>query len=263
MVDCFVRRMTYRVLVFVTIGTVLLSGRGLTEAASSQPCAPDLRSCPAGGCAQAGTSDALLNQLKRTRPTGGAPVPLTLDDFAALQARAEGVVGQKVSLTAAARKKLQRLATSAGQVSEGDLVALVGYLVGAPHPNNSGESVNCRLKGVDNNDFHIPVARESTATEFEGVVVEMIPQERPQGWSVIKLRRIAKDERPVLVRGQLLYDNKHSVNDDPDNPIGGQPKRFSLWEIHHVTEFYVCMAPSKRCDSRDLRSGWKALTEVP
>ena len=61
-----------------------------------------------------------------------------------------------------------------------------------------------------------------------------------------KLQRIAREKRPVLVRGQLFYDNKHEGNDDPDDVKAGQPKPFSLWEIHPVTEFHVCMAASKQ-----------------
>jgi hypothetical protein len=188
-------------------------------------------------------------------------IPLQLDDFETLQSQADDLVGQKVSLTKSMRSKLRRLSTSAGQVSEGSFVAVAGYVVGVPHANKSGESVNCRLKGTDNNDFHIPIARAPTDTEFDAIVVEMIPQQRPAGWTVTKLKRIAKEERAVLVRGQLFYDNPHLVNGDPDDVIGGQPKRFSLWEVHPVTEFYVCPA-DRRCDPRSIGSGWRPLADL-
>ncbi len=78
--------------------------------------------------------------------------------------------------------------------------------------------------GKANNDFHIPIARSPDDSELEGVVVEIIPQDRPDGWTLEKLKRIAKDARSVLIRGQLLYDNMHLVNDDPDSVRGEQPK---------------------------------------
>lgn len=92
----------------------------------------------------------------------------------------------------------------------------------------------------------------------------MIPQERPDGWTAQKLRRIARERWPVVVRGQLLYDNKHEVNDDPDDVKSGEPKRFSLWEVHPVTEFYVCMTANKRWDAARIRAPqWRWLEQLP
>jgi hypothetical protein len=226
------------------------SALAATPSGKTQPCASDLASCPRSGCAQAGTAEALIIGLKRTQPPAGQPTPLTLDDFESLQGQADTLVGQKKALSQAARKKLRQLPIAGGSVSEGDLVQVTAYIVGLPdRPNyNKGESVNCRLKGKANNDFHIPIARGAGDSEFEGVVVEMIPQDRPNGWTLEKLRRIAQESRPVLIRGQLLYDNMHLVNDDQDHVKGGQPKRFSLWEIHPVSEFLVCMRDDKTCD---------------
>jgi hypothetical protein len=42
-------------------------------------------------------------------------------------------------------------------------------------------------------------------------------------------------------------------------PIGGQPKRFSLWEIHPVTSVKVCKKIKiSQCDP-DRASDWKAF----
>jgi hypothetical protein len=54
------------------------------------------------------------------------------------------------------------------------------------------------------------------------------------------------------------YDNKHSINDDEDNPMGGQPPRFSLWEVHPITEFEVCTTPP--CGDSD--DGWVKLADI-
>ncbi len=239
------------------------SALAATPSGEAQACAPDLPSCPRYGCAKAGTPEALIIGLKRTLPTAGQPTVLTLDDFESLQEQADKLVGQKKALNQAARKKLRQLTTSAGSVSEGDLVQVMAFIIGLPErPNdNKGESVNCRLKGKANNDFHIPIARRPDDSEFEGVVVEMIPQNRPDGWTLEKLRRIAREARPVLIRGQLLYDNLHLVNHDPDNVKGGQPKRFSLWEVHPVSGFLVCMRDDKTCDP-GTADQWTRLENV-
>lgn len=119
--------------------------------------------------------------------------------------------------------------------------------------------MNCRLTGMDNN-VHVPMARHPEDTEFEGIVVEMMPQGRSTGWTIRKLRRFTRKGRPVLVRGQLFYDNKHEVNGDPDDVKAGQPKRFSLWEVRPVTEFQVCMTASKKCDPKKVtQPQWKRL----
>jgi len=247
---------------------LLFTGNGVGQAGQTKPpCAADLDACPDTGCAEPGSDEALVNQLKRSEPEEGLPVRLTLDDFERLQSQADELVGQNVSLNRAARHRLRDLPLKSSEqlVSEGDLVEVLGYLVGLPHrPKASGpESVNCRLSGGDNNDYHIPLARDPEDTEFEGIVVEMIPQDRPDGWTVGKLRRIARERRPVLVRGQLFYDNLHQVNDDPDNVRAGQPKRFALWEVHPVTEFHVCMTPNKKCDPKKVKEPrWKRLEKV-
>jgi hypothetical protein len=233
--------------------------------AQSGPCFTTLKSCPARGCANPGTTDALVNELKRTKPTGDTVAILTLDDFEFLQDQASDLVGQNKSLAKTTRNKLRQLElrSSAEVVNEGDLIQLIGFIVGLPHrPKASGpESVNCRLTGTRNNDFHIPIAVHPDDTEFEGIVVEMIPQDRPKGWTTTKLRWVAREKLPVAVRGQLFYDNKHLVNDDSDNVKAGQPKRFSLWEIHPVTEFYVCMRPNKKCNRKDITE-WELLEDV-
>lgn len=69
----------------------------------------------------------------------------------------------------------------------------------------------------------------------------MIPQiAKPAGWDSVTLNRLAGKQVPPV--GGLSYDNEHLVNDGPAHPKSGQPKRFSLWEIHPITAFYVCPA---------------------
>src|SRR5262249_15263505 len=216
-------------------------------ALSTAACQADLPSCPDTGCAAAGTPHAIANQRKRAMPNTNPPISLTLDDFAALQQQADTLVGEDKELTADQRASLSGLTVQAGQVSEGDLVQVTGYLVGVPHPNTR-ESVNCNLKGESNNDYHIPISNDPGNSDFQAIVVEMIPQNRGPDWTLANLTQVENNGQLVLVTGALFYDNLHFVNDDPSNPRRGQPHRFSLWEVHQVTAFVVCTRPDNQCD---------------
>ncbi len=139
--------------------------------------------------------------------------------------------------------KAQMRVAKVGKISEGDPLRVIGFLTiegTGPHSNSSGESVNCGLKGSKNNDFHIPVTTDPDTSEFEAIVVEMIPQQRATNWTVGNLNSVRSKKQQVWIEGNRFYDSVHRVNADPANPIGGQPKRFSLWEVHPVTRFLVC-----------------------
>jgi hypothetical protein len=209
-----------------------------------------LAGCPIEGRGKTGnipsSSDIASNRMKRHLLQLGTATTLTFADFVELQKDVEQIFGidshnQTLTLEDSDRKKLHSLAVSNGTVSEGDLVQIVGFVVPPdPHPN-TGETVNCYEKGAVNNDFHITLAGETTANSgFDGVVVEMIPQERPPEWSIANLSGVESQKRPVLVIGQLFYDMKHKVNDDPKHKKQGQPVRASLFEIHPISAFLVC-----------------------
>jgi uncharacterized protein YgiM (DUF1202 family) len=223
-------------------------------------CQPDLASCPAVGCAAAASPQALLNQMKRTLPVGTSPLLLGFDDFAHLQQQADNLVGEGKEIGAAQRAQLRGLMVTAGRVSEGDLVALLGYMVGVPHAS-SGESVNCNLTGEANNDYHIPFSNNPNNPDFQGVVLEMIPQNRPAAWNLGNLTQAENGHRLVMVSGGLLYDNLHRVNADPNHPQGGEPHRFSLWEIHPITQFLVCTKMDNSCDASRAED-WAPLGQV-
>jgi hypothetical protein len=76
---------------------------------------------------------------------------------------------------------------------------------------------------------------------------------------VATLRRLHDEKLQALLVGGLTYDNEHLVNKDRRNPIGGQPKRMSLWEIHPVTELYVC-ARADGCDPT-IPDQWTSLAD--
>jgi hypothetical protein len=222
--------------------------------------ADDLSGCPVTGCADPKTeaAHALVNRMKRHKPTGPT-TDLIFNDLLSLQTQADKLVGQDKELEKDARDKLAGMKVKAGNVSEGDSVRLVAFVVGQPKAN-TGESVNCNLKGQANNDFHIPVVAEAGDSDFAGIVVEMIPQNRNAGWTLPKLHALAGTDRMVRVTGQLFYDNMHRVNDDESDPQSGQPARSSLWEIHQVTAFDVCLGDTPCKISDD--AGWKPLESV-
>ena len=226
------------------------AAESLTEAASP-PCVADLAHCPLNGCAAANTKHAIFNQTKRRVPA--ASTTLTEIDFAdllTLQQKANQLVGQGSELSAADRAKLKNLAVKNGTVREGSRARITGFIATGPlKPHaNTGESVNCRLKNPPNNDFHISLVENNNGTEFQGIVIEMIPQNRSAGWTLAKLAKVQNERRRVLVTGALFYDNEHVTNDDPADDLNGQPRRFSLWELHPITSFLVCKDAGGNCD---------------
>jgi hypothetical protein len=209
------------------------------------------------GCAAAGSPHGLANQLKRTAPPDGTPVTLTFDTFSQLQSAAVELVDEGVEISPADREKLKSIETGEGTVGEGSRVRLMAFLSeGKPHAN-SGESVNCNLKTEAKNDIHISVTERKSGSEFDGVVVEMIPQDRPGKWTSGNIEGLRG--KVLLIEGGLFYDNLHFANGDENNPLSGQPKRFSLWEIHPITSVKVCKKTTmSQCDP-DRGSDWKTF----
>jgi hypothetical protein len=204
------------------------------------------------------TIDAgLRNRAKRHVPDPTCtPKPFTLDDARSLQNFIDNTFAdaRTTKTKFEPTRMLRNIATFDGSMGEGDLVRLSAYLVIAR--DEGSESVNCA--GDDGTDIHLSFGPKSThPTEYDGIVAEMIPQlPRPAGWDSITLNRLAGKQ--VLVVGGLTYDNEHLVNDNAASPKSGQPKRFSLWEVHPITAFYVCPA-GDGCDPAQLGQ-WVTLT---
>ena len=209
------------------------------------------------GCAAADSAHGLVNQLKRSVPAEGTPTTLTFDAFSQLQTAAVELVDQSVEIPPAERDKIKSIETTEGTVGEGSRVRLAAFLSeGTPHAN-TGESVNCNLKKEPNNDIHISVTEAKNGSEFEEIVVEMIPQDRPENWTSSGVAALRG--KVLLIEGALFYDNLHFANGDANNPIGGQPPRFSLWEIHPITSLKVCKKGTvSQCDP-NRASDWNAF----
>jgi hypothetical protein len=232
------------------------------EAQAAQSCVASFDLCTPIGCGKEGSTQALVNMAKRRVPTETEATLLTFDDMKGLQDQANQVVGQHVELDADGRAKLADLTVTDGTVAEGSLVQLSGFIsTGAkPHPN-TGESVNCKFTQAANNDIHINIAPRPTDTELAGTVVEMVPWDRNAGWTLKKLVDVQKKKLRVLVQGGLFYDNLHFVNADPKHVLGGQPKRFALWEIHPITGFFVCARAKANCDPANPDDNWTPLED--
>lgn len=243
---------------------VFLAGN-LVQAAKKKPCFQPLSKCPTIGCAHAGSREALSNSVKRRKPPSGDAEALTFKDFRDLQTAVEDKL-QKLgiplsNLIKTDRKRLKNLKVGQKTIGEGDLVEVTGFIAitpagTKPHANSGGESVNCRIPGSDDNDFHISIT-EQLGSEFQGIVVEMIPQKRPANWTEKQLKVVQSEKRRVRVRGGLYFDDHHKVNTGGNPKLSKQPKRMSLWEIHPVKSFEVCTKAT--CSANG--PGWKSLED--
>ncbi len=232
----------------------------------------NIGSCPKIGCAKSGTPLAATNSLKRTTAINGSPAEISFSDLQALQTDVDKkfangpivIKGQKISsyrsMNAAPRTiVLSGLKAGSKSFSEGDFVELSGFIASKklpPHPN-TGESVNCKLKDEPSNDYHINITPAKNGNETEGVVVEMIPQNphrKNKGWDLTKLKTIQEKQLQVKIQGRLFFDSEHKPNTTGN--AGGNPRRFSIWEIHPLAAFFVC--PSGSCSKN---TGWKALED--
>jgi hypothetical protein len=205
---------------------------------------------------------------------------LTSDGFAQLE--------ENIPPTLGSRNHADHALDLAGQ-GEGQVREVVGFLyyvenTGKPRKHQTnGETSNCQLLGTANSDFHLGIGfdpdmarRISNGTvkhvvgappaeaEQTSIIAEMTPHTRADlhpGWTLARLNRAVG--RQVLVRGQLMVDNDHvNAKDDCGNPNANTDTcwRASVWEIHPITEFFVCTSPQP-CDPNDL-TAWTALENL-
>jgi hypothetical protein len=238
---------------------------------TSKACKPDLAHCTPIGCAKPRSPHALFNELKRRTKdatgddiTRGNARTITFEQLHALQSAADALLPEPKDLTKEQRDQLVALHVPGGTFGEGTGVRLVGFIAPDNGSPSSGaheggiESVNCRLTKPEERDVHVPVVASPEHTECEGVVVEPIPQLRAEhpSWATGPLRQLAQQKKLVMFVGPLFWDNEHKVNPDCGHPRTGQPRRMSLWEIHPVTELYVC--DSGTCTADD-KTGWRKV----
>lgn len=209
--------------------------------------------CPAQG---SGGAETAQNTAKNDFCSSGDPQPITFEDFKNLQSQVADDPninwGDKNTDTRQKGPTTDR--TPLQQLGEGNLVVLRGFVLIARQ--EGGESVNCG-KNVPNqadyHDIHISVVPSADETdECNGVVVEMSPHHRPAEWTAGNVEKLA--HTPVRVTGHLFFDSSHVPCSDGQG-APGNPKRFSLWEIHPIYQFEVCTG---NCDAEGT---WVALSD--
>jgi hypothetical protein len=201
------------------------------------------------GLVGAGGKEATQNTAKNNFCASGTPSAVTIASLTKLQASVEkdptipfGSKGPAID-----RTPLQKL-------GEGRLVTLKAFVLFARQEGK--ESVNCGTKVPNNplfHDIHISLVDAESVSqpgdtkpvlntkECTGVVAEMSPHHRPDKWTAGNLQKVAKAQLPVRVTGQLFFDSSHLPCAN-GQPVGSNPKRISLWEIHPIYKFEVCTA---------------------
>jgi hypothetical protein len=242
------------------LAAALIPARSTADEVAAKPKAMNLAACPAWGAEKKGSSRAALNEVKHHVPSSTTPVMLDFADLPGLQQLADAGVKSGTTAKVSAKQraaKLHGLAAGTRTIGEGDLVAIVGFTVGKASAN-PGESANCYLTGASNNDFEFSLVPAAKATPYEGIVGEMIPQNRPKDWTLGRLHKLAADGRQVLVEGQLMFDTRHLPN--PKKGTNHESPRFSTWEIHPVTKFLVCKSGTG-CDPA-VADQWQPLESI-
>ena len=246
--------------VVVVSAVALVLGRSSAGEGAGKPKALNLAACPAWGAEKQGSSRAALNEVKHRVPAATTPVVLEFGDLPAMQQEADARVKSGTAAKVSAKERAARLhgmTAGAHHVGEGDLVAIVGFIVGRASAN-AGESANCFLKGASNNDIEFSIAPAAKDTPYQGIVGEMIPQDRPKDWTIGRLHKLSADGRQVLVAGQLMFDTRHLPN--PKRGTNHESPRFSTWEIHPVTKFLVCKSGTG-CDPAHEEQ-WQPLESI-
>lgn len=235
----------------------------------------------AEGCTNAtktGTYDAFLSYLKNLEPDPGSSeqesskILASIADFQAFDK-------QSIALDIGKQKQIS-FADQLADVGQGNIYTAVGYIYYAIV--GGIETCNCQLKNPQDRDYHIglgfdpamaakiadgelPImaSKIDSTVQQNSVIVEMTPHFRGQfheNWTLPRVQEL--EGRQVKVVGQLIMDNEHNTSDQNcafDNP-GPNCWRASVWELHPVTQVYVCTS-SAPCRA-DLPDGWTLLDNL-
>jgi len=237
------------------------------------------------GCSAAAKPnyDAYLDFLKDQDP--GAALASTKDlvesDFPALEAKLP------LLTTPLTDKNHADSASAFADDGEGNIHTVIAYLYFAEDTSKGtakvpsfAETCNCRIKAASAFDYHLGLGFDSalakqvrtshpkqgsvlfTKLEKKSVVAEMTPATRHAKWTFTRVN--ALQGKQVKVVRQLMVDNVHFNTKDNC----GVPKaktgcwRSTVWEIHPITQFYVCKA-SGGCTASSPASDWTNLDDMP
>ena len=191
------------------------------------------KACPIQGKATETNSKANANQnkVKNNFCAEGDPKPFTVANAIALHKK---VMDKGISFGTASQVPEDR--SGLKELGEGTVVTFTGYIQHAKYSNvSSGESVNCKKKGAENNDIHIELIEKKTEEDVcKRISAEISPHFRPDEWNVDNLSEIEEKKIKVRISGQLFFDASHGAC--PDNEDG---YRASSWEIHPVYKIEV------------------------
>ena len=234
------------------------------------------------GCSAAAPPhyDAYLDFLKDQDPgpTLASTKDLTATDFPGLESKLPRTLRSTNHAT---------LATRFANLGEGNIHTVIAYLYFAEDtskgtatvPSNS-ETSNCKLTAPNTFDYHLGLgfdpalaasARSThpkpgdaafTALEKHSVVAEMTPYTRHAKWTFDRVDALQGQQ--VKVVGQLMVDNFHFAKKDDCHFPAALPGcwRSTIWEIHPITQFYVCKA-SGGCTVSSPASDWTNLDDMP
>jgi hypothetical protein len=262
----------------------LASQAASQKAASCNPSTLDIKKCHEQfptGCTDAHTLsyDAYLNFLKNQNPGPNEPSTKTLSgsDFQTLE-------GQIPAALKKGSAKHAKSAIALADLGEGNLFSVIGFLyfaedTGAGSSPNI-ETCNCKLSIAGSFDFHLglgfdpalaktiratrprPDLNNPSQMEKTSVVAEMTPHTRHAKWTFDRVNALQGQQ--VKVVGQLMADNVHlNTKDDCKFPQATSSCwRSTVWEIHPVTQFFVCNL-STPCDANSAPSAWTSLDDLP
>jgi len=236
---------------------------------------------PTGCTDSAHRYDAYLNFLKDQvpGPSLASTALLNGNDFQSLEGKIPKGLGSS---------NHAKSAPVLAGLGEGNIVTVIAYLYfvedtskGASSKPSIGETANCKLQLPDSYDYHIglgfdpalaqhalktklkPIIGKPGPIDKTSVVAEMTPHTRAPKWTFARVNSLQGQQ--VKVVGQLMIDNVHlNVNDDCGFPgATASCWRSTVWEVHPVTQFYVCNLKNKPCDQSSPDSAWTSLDNVP
>jgi len=194
-------------------------------------------------------ADQAQNEQKDNFCGIGEPRSITIPDLAALQMDVQkgGDVNFGSVFNSHPLSKLPGPAKDRAPLvalGEGTQVTLTGFVLDAA--GEGAEKVNCSLgtktkQDAALHDIHITIVDNSAANtnKCTGIVAEMIPHHRPDSWTPSVVLQVKASKRQVRVTGNLMFDSDHSPCNS-SGPVGTDPSRVSLWEIHPIYKFEVC-----------------------
>ena len=193
------------------------------------------KTCPIQGKKITQNAEANLNQnkIKNNFCASGDAKQVKVVD---LVAKHQQVMAEEINFGGANRVPLDRKPLE--KLGEGTVVYFIGYISDVKYSNvGSGEAVNCKKKGAENNDVHIELSEVKNETDnCLRISAEISPHYRPTTWTVENLKDIEEKKFKIKITGQLFFDASHGAC--PDSDAG---YRASSWEIHPVyrIEVYV------------------------